>query len=1194
MGRQLLKLSISSLKRRWRALTRACVTTFLALFFITGVLLFQENMYQWQMASNMERFGDWFVMDVASTEPSEYLMKHPYIQSYSVASYVMQVYEEPFGESITYMGYMSEDFIIKSHIKAEIGRMPQNKGEVAMDYDTLSKFGYKAEAGQNVTIYYKDGTQTVPKQYKLVGILRNYTSSWPDGDQLPGVIVTEEEARNFDEAIRNVYIYSMEDSVRTDNFRLIFDNMKENYGRTLIYNENVYDYKPWGLPLIYNYMYVLVMAIGITALTYQIITYRTSRQNYNVKLRRMGASRGQINIITYIENMLIIVPFGLLGVLVAGFIGKIICVWIEQKMQVYFYRINTEIFVKALISIFIAVVVEEIVSFIYTLRSKNARRPVAQVSKKRWDSPPKLKLNKNNFDYVVHMRFMKGNGMYQNIAIRLFSLIICVVILACIINIVTAQKAYTKNETIPDVIGYKQETDNFYYRYPMFIRTKNALVSAGPDNWEYVVGADYGDYEEEFNTFFGEDNIGAYEKVSYTALKIARSKYMKIGNTNLSKGYSQSFVNNLKTVNGIKNVSYSYFETQRMWSWDGMDFEKMGIDLLSASGEVSVDTYGDRYWYATNYISADKQIYNKLGKYIDKEYVDYDAFANGEQIIVFIDDNPHGEYDDTISVGEKISYKYYDVPMLYADNGNQNKVFSYNDAFEEFAIDKLYTKEKLQNWRTSRYSEDYEQGYVNADKELAKDWYQLNFGSCVEPTVAGVVRLTDEIKEEFKDLLVDYGYYTAIASTKLAETACDKQNELMADILGIEELPADAKCEPIYNQISIYYDLSSSYSATANIVNVYFKEANVKFISNIEEKETLRTKTISALLQYGITMFAAIVINVLIMAIVVKNRIAARRQKLRAMILMGANRSRLCRICMIEAVRESLWCVFTLPIVLLAEYMLYRKAIDRLELQDVDCDILTEPFIVVWLRRKRYELSLISADAYAAVGIVVVILMIVMIIPMISTRSIETENGLGDADYIALEVETDNGNDNQSEQETRKVVIEGPPKWTETYDEQRKLWVICMEQPVYEAGVTYVSTSSSSDQALYSWGRCDEDLERAIVDYKGGAEENLNKYAYRVQINVDKGSDYDNPKYVEAEYKRLKDQTDMNIHLGYHSNSTHPYTLFGELTLNQIRYFPANDEYTYTMYIMIEGGENNFASVDVLGLVEYETEDVAE
>lgn len=37
-------------------------------------------MYQWQMASNKDRFGDWFIMEIGSKEPNYNLTSHIYLE----------------------------------------------------------------------------------------------------------------------------------------------------------------------------------------------------------------------------------------------------------------------------------------------------------------------------------------------------------------------------------------------------------------------------------------------------------------------------------------------------------------------------------------------------------------------------------------------------------------------------------------------------------------------------------------------------------------------------------------------------------------------------------------------------------------------------------------------------------------------------------------------------------------------------------------------------------------------------------------------------------------------------------------------------------------------------------------------------------------------------------------------------------
>ena len=47
---------------------------------------------------------------------------------------------------------------------------------------------------------------------------------------------------------------------------------------------------------------------------------------------------------------------------------------------------------------------------------------------------------------------------------------------------------------------------------------------------------------------------------------------------------------------------------------------------------------------------------------------------------------------------------------------------------------------------------------------------------------------TDEIKERLKEYIPEYAKYTMVASNKLGQRAVDRQNELLRNLLGMEEL----------------------------------------------------------------------------------------------------------------------------------------------------------------------------------------------------------------------------------------------------------------------------------------------------------------------------------------------------------------------------------------------------------------------
>ena len=72
-----------------------------------------------------------------------------------------------------------------------------------------------------------------------------------------------------------------------------------------------------------------------------------------------------------------------------------------------------------------------------------------------------------------------------------------------------------------------------------------------------------------------------------------------------------------------------------------------------------IPDYGDRYLFSTEYAQPIKELYSRLEKYIDKEYVDYEAFEEGKQVVLFLRNLPDGGYDDTINAGDTLYYNYY-------------------------------------------------------------------------------------------------------------------------------------------------------------------------------------------------------------------------------------------------------------------------------------------------------------------------------------------------------------------------------------------------------------------------------------------------------------------------------------------------------------------------------------------------------
>ena len=939
-----LKITFKSIRRRFSQIWKAALTTLVAVFFVTAVLIFQENMYQWQMSSNKSRFGDWFICERSKKEANEILSTHNYLCEPVSAKSSVELYDSEWNETKLHIGSMTDDFIKQGRLKLDEGRMPQNNDEIAMDWNTLLKLGYAGELGQKITIYYYradninyESDQRI-ETYTLVGIFQNYTNIWQNGKMIPGALVTDEKLNDFDYKIDNLYLYGFKDSIRTSEYANVYKKIKEDIRCETVYNAAVYDYSPWKSATVYMYMYVVVMVIGILALSYQLIEYRnTRRKSYNM-FSQMGMTKAGIRKMYITENAFILIPAGIIGILLALAVGHFTGQALEAKSGYEFYRVNMEVIIKSASSVVIAVIVEElsgIISNIHFYRKK-------AVSKK-WVSRPvhmrykKSRMNRHNLVRSVSSRFIRKDGALMAVGIRLFALCICGVIIFSALKIQNAFKEYKSNDSVPDIYGYidvNQDKTALFMNYWYYLKDYNILPQKSvSNNGEITSRYDMRDYvckqRIRYNIHFDKikelveagnmwdwndaikvndsDSIGR----SLGFINMGQSKYLKDPNNNILEGFSKEFIDELMEINGINSVSYSAFESERSWFWDSQNYEKMQTFTFHSENDSyhneHLPDYGDRYLFSTEYAQPTKELYNRLEKYIDKEYVDYEAFKEGKQVVLFLRNLPDGGYDDTINAGDTLYYNYYQVSTDTYDKVSSKSYYYYFPYEEAFAEAKAGNKKN--------------------DDELIE--MEIDYDACVAPQVAAVVKVTDEVIEDFKGIIPAFGYYTSIASINMAQQAVDRQKDVMERYLG-QELSPDMDFELSYNQISINYDLASTFSATNNKIGVYFNNNDISYDSNVDVKNTYRTQLINSILQYGITIISMIVVHLLIMAIVVRNRMDRRYDKIKLLHGLGMRRGKIVRICMAEALRESLWCVITMPLILLMELLMYAEFVRKL------------------------------------------------------------------------------------------------------------------------------------------------------------------------------------------------------------------------------------------------------------------------
>lgn len=950
MNVKIIALTLKGLFRRWKMVLRVMAVMILTFFFVTGMLLFQENMNRWQTASAKKHFGDWFVIYRANKPKEKDVIKyHPYLEGARMAETVGSV-SDLSGASDIMIGTMSDDFITMGNIRLEQGHMPQKDDEVVIDRNSLLMLGQGSEPGMTITIN--------DKSYILTGILTSYTNVWRDGSSLPGIIVTDNEADRIVTERRYIYAYPLKSYIEEKDYSSIVSAIQQSAEAkfNFTYNSSVYDYKPWGNELVNNYLYVLFMLIGISAVTYQLISYNKTRKNVRFVQRNLGASGMQMFLIYVLENTVILVISTVIGICAALGIGRIISLVIESDLGITFFKVGSYTLKRTAITLIGAVIISSVVELVFgCVKKKNRVNRILTV---------KNIFNKKNYVVCTGRRFMKSHGAVQNIMIRVFSLVMAVITLICVINTVMAFSEYKRCSDSPDIVAYK--TDNIPTQNVLFCQSLPLYEEIELEDGRILTKATISSVDMEPGTW----NAEAYDFFDIRKYYFNDVRY---GDSYIFNGISEDIIDSINKLPGVEYMSYGYYDTQRSFTWHGINMDNIGKGAGLGNGSVGTQRNGN-YIYAAEYVDPDMDIYDILNEYTEGE-LDYQAFSDGSQAVMFLDSNYKDIYDDSMKDGIILNLQNYDDSYYYMKNDFENKN-EYASAYEKLIHETVgeYSSDPYDFfWRKyiarniprelilemteginiripsflSYLSEDYD-SYIRGDitteqfltddfwgNKVSIEWnYRYDIKSKLIPAastnVVKVIKVTDEVKDKLKYYVPQFGQYTLVASTKLAEKAVDSQNELNREYLFLDELPDYARLKMKPNQINIRYNLNSAFSATDNIVTSYLQEAGFSYISYSEEKNQLRQKTIEGVMFFGLTGIASVIIYLIVSAIVVKNRMAGYKDRLQLLSNSGADADKLIKICMYECIRESLWFVVLMPLELIISYCVIRVFLKRM------------------------------------------------------------------------------------------------------------------------------------------------------------------------------------------------------------------------------------------------------------------------
>lgn len=999
---------IKSLKRRKKQVLKAVTAIFLSFTFVAGVLLFRDNMYEWQIQSAKHRFGDWFVMmNGNDSRENAQLKSHPYLNDSGKVSISNYQYNNNWNQTDIKIGYMDNDFVRLSNITPDKGEFPKNDDEIAVEWNTLLLLNQGTDIGQDITLNIivnnpkaSSGSDRITKTYKLSGILKSYTNVWVGGSNVPGIITTKNEAQNIKRSNSAVYIYSAGNYISGD-YKDIYEGLNKKVSGSLIYNSSLYDYEPWSGGPIYEYMYVVLVILGVAGIAYQLSVYNKTRKYAYGIIKNMGATKLQMIAFICVENAVIVISSSVIGLILSMIAARLICFIVELRTGISFFTIDRGIYISLLIMLIMAVVVGSIVNICgqssNRLHRYISRYKLKRLYKKDRHTRHTYILNKNNYVKETYKRLMLGQGIVQSICIRLFSLAMMIIMIICIVNSVRTYADYKISSQKSDIIAFYRQDNNAEYIICNAENDVQLEYEAGKtlDLFKYIKDC----YSNAINNVSWEMYSDAYKSrisdddgISFSKRNL---KYnIKNADALMYKDIDESTIEYVRGITGVDDISYGYFETARVWTWNTMDYNKMGIPYYvdiddnknsnskninsknsdSNNASYSSEQINPKYLFATEYVEADSRVYDVLADITGKDEIDIQAFKDGRQVVIFLDKNPEGVYDDTITKGTDIGlmcYKAYPENYSYIDKDYASSyymaIYSYmhdkgivTDDFNKINSeyfhsliadneqDKLKQLTELFEKNNVKFLDDfyaywadkgeeqfyqYVDSYLDrniADEKLKVYAYSSDYVPAAAAEVAKVIYVDDEVKDKLKEYIPEFGQYTMLASDELGKKALDTQNNILKDYLMLDELPEEINLSMKYNQINVSYGLDSIYNGTANAVASYLGQAGYAYNSYSHDKDLIKSNTIEAYILYGFTGITAFLVYMIVSLIILKNRLLQYQGRINILRNTGADKDVIFNIYMKQSIREMLWCIMLMPLMLILGIICIKRYIRNL------------------------------------------------------------------------------------------------------------------------------------------------------------------------------------------------------------------------------------------------------------------------
>ncbi|MCR3922301.1 MAG: FtsX-like permease family protein [Firmicutes bacterium] len=336
-------IALGNIRNRRKQYVLLVTAIVLAIYFVSTMLLFASTMFTSLAERHYQRMGeqDAIIFDVKDA-PLEELIANGTFSEYGRAEIL--AYVLPDGENIGggfSLAIFDDTALTLARKDTLEGRLPEKKGEIALEQSMLARLRTDAGVGETITLtlMIPDGAgfmdSSIQKSYTLVGILTDkliYLDRWGSvsagyNDYPAGVLAVEEQIAAGGKTIVNVYGRNVQDARTSFEQLMAFctDNgIMNNYDRPSIditqYHLFRGDYNSNDNTIVATFVFfmvitvILVLAACLGIVNAFSANLETRKRQIGL-LRAVGATKKQIREIFGRETLLLSVfsiPIGLM------------------------------------------------------------------------------------------------------------------------------------------------------------------------------------------------------------------------------------------------------------------------------------------------------------------------------------------------------------------------------------------------------------------------------------------------------------------------------------------------------------------------------------------------------------------------------------------------------------------------------------------------------------------------------------------------------------------------------------------------------------------------------------------------------------------------------------------------------------------------------------------------------------------